>query len=84
VVGISATEDELDVLNRLTPFLLFAGRYPVDLYFQRMRPRHVVGKGKTVPWYFDTNDFAIALRLRNRLMTQLRFGGPTMSPGLVG
>ena len=73
-VGITATDEELDALDRLTPFVRFAGRYPISVRADDMKPRSVPGRsGKTVPGFYSREDFAAVERLRNRFMTRLRF-----------
>ena len=73
-VGITATPEEFDALNRLTPFVRFAGRYPVSVNPEEMKPRVVRARGRTVPGFYSREDFDLARRLLNRLTTQLRFG----------
>ena len=75
-VGIEATKTEFDALNRLSPFILFAGRYPISIRHEDMKPRRVAGrKGNTVPGFYSGKDFEVAEILRNRLMASLRFDG---------
>ena len=67
-VGVDASPHELDALRRLTPFVQFAGRYPVPIHAAAMTPRHVPGgKGPTVPHFFGRDDMATAEQLLNRL-----------------
>jgi hypothetical protein len=73
-VGVTATEQEFDAVNRLSAFVRFAGRYPVSIHANEMRPRAVAGReGSTVPGFYSSEDFATVERVRNRLMTSLRF-----------
>jgi hypothetical protein len=71
-VGVEASADELDALRRLTPFVRFAGRYPVPIHAAEMSPRRVPGRGTTVPHFYSREDMATAERLLNRLTTRLR------------
>ena len=72
-VGIEASDDEFDVLNRLTPFIFYAGRYPVSRRFEDMKRRDVVGRGRTIPGFFAASDFAVATNVFLRLRAQLRY-----------
>lgn len=75
---ISLTKDERMLLERLTQFITWAGRYPVPLYIDDMRPRTLSSDGlapRTCVW-IDC-DFEQVRTLVAKLRTQL----PTISDG---
>jgi hypothetical protein len=72
IAEIEPTMEELDALNRLTPFIRFAGRYPIPITPEEMKPRAVAGQGKIAPGFYSLADFAVAERLLNRMTTRLR------------
>jgi hypothetical protein len=72
LVGVTLDESELDALERLSAFVLFAGRYPIGLRASQMQPRSVAGQGVTAVGYFSSEDFNTAERVLNRLTTSLR------------
>ena len=67
--NISLTQDERILLERLEQFLTWAGRYPVPLFSEEMRPRTLPNGGfaprtyYTIPSDFETI-FAFAKRLK--------------------
>jgi hypothetical protein len=65
------TEQELNVLDRLSAFVLFAGRYPVALRPDDMKERKTLDGDKQVPTFFSEEDFQVAKRLLNGFTTAL-------------
>jgi len=80
-VGVDASPQELDALRRLTPFVQFAGRYPVPIHAAAMKSRDGPGKGLTVPHFYSREDMATAEHLLNRLTTRLRNAAGDMPSG---
>ena len=62
---------EADVLERLSVFVRFAGRYPVPLTFNETKVRTRADGQKTSPRYFSKDDFETAESMENRLRTRL-------------
>jgi hypothetical protein len=63
LVDPSLSAVELDVLNRLSAFIRFAGRYPIPKTAQEMTPVSVPGRGKQAKSFFSKEDFGTAERL---------------------
>lgn len=70
-VGRPVSVEELNVLDRLSAFVLFAGRYPIPLNAEQMAPVNVPGRGKQVPHVFLGEDFRVAEALLNEFSTAL-------------
>lgn len=70
-VGVSLTGAERDVLDRLSQFVLFAGRYPIPRNWQQSRPVPVEGKGKISPKFFGLDDFKVAEIFERSLYSSL-------------
>lgn len=75
--GVMVNTTEYGVLDRLSAFVLFAGRYPVPLKPEQMEPISVPGWGKQVPHFFSNDDFQTAELLLNRFS---RFLNPYLPP----
>jgi hypothetical protein len=72
-----ANATEINVLDRLSAFVLFAGRYPIPLNAEQMKPIRVPGRGKQVRHVFLSADFELAERLLNRFTRALN---PFLTP----
>lgn len=70
-VHLPLTDEELNVLDRLSAFVLFAGRSPVSLRPEEMKERNTPHRGKQVPTFFSEEDFQVARRLLNGFTTAL-------------
>jgi hypothetical protein len=70
-VHLPLTDEELSVLDRLSAFVLFAGRYPVSLRPEEMKERKTSDGGRQVPTFFSEEDFQVAKRLLNGFTTAL-------------
>lgn len=64
--GFKLSAEERDVLERLSAFVVWAGRYPVP-----MNPQDLLMRRKIAPRFFSREDFASSERLANRLKTEL-------------
>lgn len=71
VADVEVSEIELNVLDRISAFVLFAGRYPISTDAAAMRARPVPTGGTQVPRFFSQEDFRIAELLLNRFTTAL-------------
>ena len=65
---VSATERP--VLNRLSAFVKFAGRYPIPRLAEQAEPVDVKGR-PVIPQYFGLDDFALVATIWTRLRDQL-------------
>jgi hypothetical protein len=70
-VDLGLTKDELNVLDRLSNFVIFAGRYPVSTRPEGMEPAKGLGVDEQAARFFSTADFNVATTLLNRLTTAL-------------
>jgi hypothetical protein len=70
-VAVRVSAAELNVLDRLSAFILFAGRYPISKKPEAMAPIKVPGRGKQVPHVFLREDFRITRLMLNRFSTAL-------------
>jgi hypothetical protein len=70
-IVLPVTEEELSVLERLSAFVIFAGRYPIPLTPERMAPVKSLSGGAQVPHVFTPEDFQVANHLLNRFTTAL-------------
>jgi hypothetical protein len=71
VVELDLSADELNVLERLSKFVIFAGRYPVSLKPEGMAPVKSLDGELQHPVFFSTADFGVTMRLLNRFTTAL-------------
>ena len=62
-VQVTVSNEETDVLQRLSAFIMYAGRYPVSMRWQQMRPTKTKKGGAVSPNFFQ----------------QLRWGSPRNS-----
>jgi hypothetical protein len=69
--GLVIEPDELNILDRLSSFVIFAGRYPVSLRPDDMKPITIPGRGKQVPQVFLRADCEVAERVLNRFTRAL-------------
>lgn len=70
-VYLPLTNEELNVRDRLSALVSFAGRYPISVWPEQMKARMTAGGEKFVPGFFSDEDFAVASRLLNAFMTAL-------------
>jgi hypothetical protein len=70
-VGFSLTVAESDVLQRLSKFVRFAGRYPVARTSDEMRPHAVSVIGKVDVGFFSKHDFRIAKSALNKIICRI-------------
>ncbi len=70
-IVLPVTEEELSVLERLSAFVIFAGRYPIPRTPEKMAPVKSLSGGTQVPHVFTPEDFQVANRLLNRFTTAL-------------
>ena len=75
--SISVSTGEYNLLDRLTAFVVYAGRYPIPLNAEQSKPVTVAGRGKQVSSFFSATDFQTAELLLNRLS---RFLNPYLPP----
>jgi hypothetical protein len=73
-VNLNASPEEFIALDRLTPFVRFAGRYPIPIAADEMKPREVPGRGKVNPRFYSRAEFLTADILANRLIEDLFSG----------
>lgn len=71
VFPLDLDAQELDTLDRLTAFVLFAGRYPIPTAAQQLSAVRLPTGGEQVPWFFSRTDFQVTERILNRLTTAL-------------
>jgi len=65
--------DEANALKRLSPFIVFAGRYPISTTVEAMQATRVGGGEPAVPGFFSRAEFAAADALVRRLLGMLRY-----------
>jgi len=68
VASYPINSDERRVLDKLTSFILFSGRYPIATRWEKMRP--TIDSG--FPYYMSQSDFQIAELLAERLHRDVR------------
>ena len=69
--GVTVSLAERSILIRLTDFIVYAGRYPIPLKVERMKPVTIHG-GHTVPrGYLSRAELEMAETLTNRLMQEI-------------
>ena len=69
--GVTLTAAEQALLQRLSAFVKFAGRYPIPMTAAEMRPV-ATGSGQTaVPGFISTEELHLAEALAARLMTEV-------------
>jgi hypothetical protein len=71
IKGEALSDIELNVLDRISSFVIFAGRYPVPKTPDQMTAVDVPTGGQQVPWMFTSEDFRCAELLLNRFTTAL-------------
>jgi hypothetical protein len=71
VSALELSEDELNVLERLSRFIVFAGRSPVPKRPEEMKPKMGLGRIPQVPHFFSEADFDVTRQVLNRLTTAL-------------
>ena len=76
VIGIGA--DEREMLERLTEFVRWRGRYPIPGNYSAMLPRSSVPGGGT-PYMMPTTDHGMAVNLFDRLSKLLEITDDTVS-----
>jgi hypothetical protein len=69
-VGFSPTMAESDVLQHLSRFVRFAGRYPVAKTLDEMRPLEMPVIGKVDVGFFSERDFRTAQSTLNKIIKQ--------------
>lgn len=72
VIELRIEDVELDVLDRISAFVRFAGRYPIPITAEEMKAQRVPAGGTQVPGFFTAEDFRVAELLLNRFTTSLR------------
>jgi hypothetical protein len=70
-VGFSPTTAEADVLQRLSKFVRFAGRYPIAKTPDEMRPHEMPVIGKIDVGFFSKRDFRTAQSMLNKIISQI-------------
>ena len=71
VIKLPIEDVELNVLDRISAFVLFAGRYPIPMSAEEMKAQRVPAGGRQVPGFFTADDFRVAELLLNRFTTAL-------------
>jgi hypothetical protein len=69
--GVTLSQGERTVLNRLTDFVLFAGRYPIPIRVENMRPVTIDGKS-VARKFISRAELETAEELVNRLMIEVQ------------
>jgi hypothetical protein len=70
-VGFFPTMFETDVLDRLSKFVRFAGRYPVAKKPEEMQPYEVPMVGKVDVDFFSKQDFRTVQSILNKIISQI-------------
>lgn len=70
-VGFSLTKTETDVLQRLSKFVRFAGRYPVAKKADEMQPYELPVIGKVDVGFFSKRDFRTVQSILNKVISQI-------------
>ena len=70
-VGVHVSGEELKVLDRLSAFIEFAGRYPIPVKASDLQPTNVAGRGKVHPAFFNLDDFRVARTVAKRLIGEI-------------
>jgi hypothetical protein len=70
-VGFLPTMTESDVLQRLSKFVRFAGRYPIAKKPDEMRPHEIPAIGKVDVGFFSKRDFRTAQSVLNKIISQI-------------
>jgi hypothetical protein len=66
--GVSLSDDEASVLNKLTRFVMFAGRYPIATTWEQMKPVKNGRADTESPMFISQRDLDVAEALAARLM----------------
>jgi hypothetical protein len=69
--AVSLSQQERSALNRLTDFVVFAGRYPIPVRVQDMRPVKDAGGRTVARRYITSEELETAEALANRLMREV-------------
>jgi hypothetical protein len=69
--NLGVSDLELNVLDRISAFVLFAGRYPIPTTAAEMKAQRVPTGGTQAPGFFTQDDFRVAEMLLNRFKTAL-------------
>ena len=70
--GVTVSQSEQSILIRLTDFIKYAGRYPVPLHVEKMKPVKILGGIRTVArGYLSGAEIERAETLTNRLMKEI-------------
>jgi len=78
-VGVTLSPKELSVLDRLSSFVQFAGRYPIPPTWEQTRPVRTGGAEKIAPNYFGREDFQRAELVAKRLKSELLYAALTQT-----
>jgi hypothetical protein len=68
---LDTSRTEAAVLERLTGFVMFAGRYPIAKMPKLMKPRRTGGAEAASPKYITATEMRLADRLARRLMKEI-------------
>ena len=71
VAQVIVSNEETAVLQRLSAFITFAGRYPISKKWQQMKPTKTENCGVVAPKYFSVVEMELAERLAARLMAEV-------------
>ena len=69
--GVTVSQSERSILIRLTDFIKYAGRYPVPLYVEKMKPVEIPGGRTVARVYLSGAEIERAETLTNRLMKEI-------------
>lgn len=69
--GVALNQQERSVVARLTDFVVFAGRYPVPVRVENMKPVKRPGGGTVARRYISRDELETAEALVNRLMREV-------------
>ena len=69
--GVAVSQSEQSILIRLTDFIKYAGRYPVPLHVEKMKPVKILGGRTVARGYLSGAEIERAETLTNRLMKEI-------------
>ena len=69
--GVTLNQQERSVVARLTDFILFAGRYPIPVRVENMKPIRAAGGQTVARGYITTEQLEMAEELAARLMREV-------------
>ncbi len=69
--GVQLSSRGQAMLERMSAFVKFAGRYPIPTTPEQMKPTQNAKGQKVAPTFFSSREFELAINLAKRLMDEV-------------